>query len=73
MSKDILTFPLSFFPTAAEISLSLEAGRAQLGQAEEEEAMVKTASWPWSTPLICLWSGSSTSSCLRRDKEECVS
>ena len=38
MSKDILTFPLSFCPTAAEISLSLEAGRAQLGQAEGAEA-----------------------------------
>ena len=38
MSKDILPFPLSAFPTAAEISLSLEAGRAQLGQAEEPEA-----------------------------------
>ena len=32
ISKDILPFPLSFCPTAAEISLSLEAGRAQLGQ-----------------------------------------
>ena len=38
MSKDILPFPLSAFPTAAGISLSLEAGRAQLGQAEEPEA-----------------------------------
>ena len=38
ISKDILPFPLSFCPTAAEISLSLEAGRAQLGQAEEAEA-----------------------------------
>ena len=36
--KDILKFPLSFCPTAAEISLSLEAGRAQLGQAEGAEA-----------------------------------
>ena len=38
MSKDILPFPLSTCPTAAEISLSLEVGRAQLGQAEEPEA-----------------------------------
>ena len=38
ISKDILTFPLSFCPTAAEISLSLEAVRAQLGQAEGAEA-----------------------------------
>ena len=38
MSKDILPFPLSAFPTAAEISLKLKAGRAQLGQAEEPEA-----------------------------------
>ena len=37
MSKDILPFPLSAYPTAAEISLSLEARRAQLGQAEEPE------------------------------------
>ena len=28
ISKDILTFPLSFCPTAAEMSLALEAGRA---------------------------------------------
>ena len=41
MTKDILPFPLSTCPTAAEISLSLEVGRARLGQAEEEEAMVK--------------------------------
>ena len=41
MSKDILPFPLSTCPTAAETSLSLEVGRAQFGQAEEEEAMVK--------------------------------
>ena len=38
MSKDTLSFPLSAFTTAAEISLSLEAGRAQLGQAEGPEA-----------------------------------
>ena len=38
MSKDILTIPLSLCPTAAEVSLSLEAGRAQLGQAEGAEA-----------------------------------
>ena len=38
MSKDILPFPLSAFPTAAEISLSLDASRAQLGHAEEAEA-----------------------------------
>ena len=37
ISKDILTFPLSFCPTAADISLSLEAGRAQLGQVERAE------------------------------------
>ena len=37
ISKDILPFPLSFCPTAAEISFSLEAGRAQLGQAEGAE------------------------------------
>ena len=35
MSKNILPSPLSAYPTAAEISLSLEARRAQLGQAEE--------------------------------------
>ena len=40
MSKDILPFPLSTSPTEAEISLSLEAGKAQLGQAEGEEATV---------------------------------
>ena len=28
ISKDILTFPLSFCPTAAEISLLLEAGKS---------------------------------------------
>ena len=39
MSKDILPFPLSAFPTAAEISLS-EVRRAHLGQAEGEEATV---------------------------------
>ena len=39
MTKNILPFPLSTCPTAAETSLSLEVGRAQLGQAEEEEAM----------------------------------
>ena len=38
MSKDILPFPLSTFPTAAEILLLLVAGRAQLGQAEGPEA-----------------------------------
>ena len=38
ISKDILSFPLSFCPTAAEISLSLKAGRAQLGQANLAEA-----------------------------------
>ena len=38
MSKDIFPFPLSICPTEAEISLSLEAERAQLGQAEEPEA-----------------------------------
>ena len=38
MTKDILPFPLSTCPTAAETSLSLEVGRAQLGQAEEPEA-----------------------------------
>ena len=38
ISKDILPFPLSFCPTAAEISLSLEAGRAQLSQAEGADA-----------------------------------
>ena len=32
--KDILPFPLSAYSTAAEISLMLEAGRAQLAQAE---------------------------------------
>ena len=41
MTKDILPFPFSPCPTAAETSLSLEVGRAQLGQAEEEEAMVQ--------------------------------
>ena len=38
LSKDILPFPLSACPTAAEISLSLEAGRTQLGQAEGTES-----------------------------------
>ena len=38
ISKDILPFPLSFCPTAAEISLSLKAGRAQLSHAEGAEA-----------------------------------
>ena len=38
MSKDIFPFPLSSCSTEAEISLSLEAERAQLGQAEEPEA-----------------------------------
>ena len=33
--------PFRSRPTAAELSLSLEVGRVQLGQAEEEEAMVK--------------------------------
>ena len=37
MSKDILPFPLAAYTTAAEISLSLEARRAQLGQAKEME------------------------------------
>ena len=37
MSKDILPFPLSAFPTAAEISPS-EEGRGHLGQAEGAEA-----------------------------------
>ena len=37
ISKDILPFPLSFCPTAADISLSLEARRARLGQAERAE------------------------------------
>ena len=41
ISKDILSFPLSFCTTAAEISLSLEAGRAQLGQAEGAEAALE--------------------------------
>ena len=39
MSKDILPFPLSAFPTAAEILLS-KVGRAHLGQAESGEATV---------------------------------
>ena len=38
MSKDTLPFPLSAFPTAAEMSLLLEAGRIQVGEAEEPEA-----------------------------------
>ena len=38
MSKDILPFPLSAFPTSAETSLSLEAGRTQVGEAEGPEA-----------------------------------
>ena len=38
LSKDMLPFPLSVCPTAAEISLSLEAGRTQLGQAEGTES-----------------------------------
>ena len=35
MSGDILSFPLSTYPRAAEISLSMEIGRAQLGQLSE--------------------------------------
>ena len=42
MSNDILPSPLSAYPTAAEIPLSLEARRAQLGQAEEPEAAFDT-------------------------------
>ena len=38
MSKETLPFPLSAFPTVAEISLLLEAGRAQDGEAEGLEA-----------------------------------
>ena len=38
ITKDILPFPLSFCPTEAEISLSLETESSQLGQAEEPEA-----------------------------------
>ena len=38
LSKDILPFPLSACPTAAEISLYLKAGRTQLGQAEGTES-----------------------------------
>ena len=38
MLKDILLFPLSAFSTAAEISLTLKAGKAQLDQAREPEA-----------------------------------
>ena len=37
-SQTFVPGKLSFCPTAAEISLSLEAGRAQLGQAEGAEA-----------------------------------
>ena len=37
ISKDTLPFPLSFCPTAADISLLLEAGRARLGQVERAE------------------------------------
>ena len=44
MSKDILPFPLSFCPRAAEISL--EAGRAQLDQAKEPEATLDTFKKP---------------------------
>ena len=36
-SRDILPFPLSFCPTAAEISLSLKAGKAQTGLASPKE------------------------------------
>ena len=70
MSKDILPFPLSAFLTAAEISLSLEAGRAQLGQAKEPEATldenIQEAGWEhghsWSPGLStsCIPAGSST-------------
>ena len=34
VSRDILPFPLSFCPTAAEVSLSLKAGKAQTGLAK---------------------------------------
>ena len=55
MSKDIFPFPLLGFPTAAEISLSLEAGRAQLGQAEEPEATldeIHSRSWLGSMGIL---------------------
>ena len=81
MSKDILPFPLSTCPTAAEISVSLESGRAQLGQAKKEEVTVdeylqEAGLEAWTVlchGLFCLLSGSSTSFCLRRNKEEWVS
>ena len=38
VSRDILPFPLSFCPTAAEISLSVNAGKAQTGLAKGTEA-----------------------------------
>ena len=37
ISQDILPFPLWFCPTVADISLSVEAGRARLGQVERAE------------------------------------
>ena len=37
MSRDILPFPLSFCPTAAEISLSVNAGKAQTRLAKGTE------------------------------------
>ena len=46
MSKDILPFPLSAFPTAAEISLS-EEGRAHLGQAEGAEHIQEAGLEAW--------------------------
>ena len=58
MSKDILPFPLSAFPTAAEISLSLEAGRAQLGQSRRRHltSTFKKPAWkhghPWRPELV---------------------
>ena len=38
MSKDTLPFPLSAFPSAAEVSLLLEAGRIHVGEDEGPEA-----------------------------------
>ena len=44
--KTFFPFPLSAFPRAAEISLSLKAGRAQLDQTKEPEATLDTFKKP---------------------------
>ena len=52
MSKDILPFPLSPYPTAAELSLSLEARRAQLDQDERPERINEAGLEAWTFLVI---------------------